>query len=89
MTREQYDYVKYYTEHTSIDGQYLKTFEEAKGTYLCLGDWFGGAAFYFHLKDEPEGIWKYRIIDKAGAVIGYSKYYEDFSYGKFGKIEFG
>ncbi|RHP46914.1 hypothetical protein [Clostridium sp. AF32-12BH] len=88
MTREQYNYVKYYTEHTSIDGCRLKTFEEAKGKYLCLGNWFGGAAFYFHLKDEPEGIWKHRIVDKVGAVVGYSKYYEDFSYGQFGKIEF-
>ena len=70
-TKEQYDYVLYYAKHQQIDTRYIKPFNEVAGKYLRLGDWFGGAAFYFYFSDTPQ------TGDK-----------EEFSYGKFGKIEF-
>lgn len=75
-TREQYDYVLYYSKHTSIriedaGGTYIKSFENAAGKYLCLGNWFGGAAFYFYVTDEP--------CDNER---------KEFSYGRLGRIEF-
>lgn len=53
-----------------------------------MGSWFGGAGFYFYMSDEPQGDYNYRIEDKNGVIVGYTKYEEDFSYGKLGKIEF-
>ena len=81
-TKEQYDYVMYYGNHTPIDvdERYMKPFEESKGKYLHLGSWFGGASFYYYCSDEPEHIDGY--FEKDAPV------YEKFSYGKFGKIEF-
>ena len=87
-TKEQYDYLKYYVENTPIDDRYIKSFEESKGKYIHMGSWFGGAAFYLYMSDEPQGDYDYRIEDKNGAIVGYTKYEEDFSYGKLGKIEF-
>lgn len=81
-TKEQYDYVMYYGNHTPIDvgERYMKSYEESKGKYLHLGSWFGGASFYYYCSDEPEHIDGY--FEKDAPV------YEKFSYGKFGKIEF-
>lgn len=81
-TKEQYDYVIYYGQHTSIsvDERYIKLFEEEQGKYLHLGNWFGGASFYFYFSDNPENIDGYFDEDAPK--------YEDFDYGKAGKIEF-
>ena len=87
-TKEQYDYLKYYVENTQIDDRYIKSFKESKDKYIHMGSWFGGAAFYFYMSDEPQGNYDYRIEDKNGAIVGYTKYEEEFSYGKLGKIEF-
>ena len=87
-TREQYDYLKYYAENTPIDDRYIKSFEESVGKYIHLGNWFGGAAFYFTLQDYPQGIFETAIEKKDGLGIEYTEWYEDFSYGKLGKIEF-
>ena len=43
-TQEQYDYVKYYSDHTEISMEGMKTFEEDRGRYLNLSNHFGGAA---------------------------------------------
>lgn len=87
-TREQYNYLKYYAEHTVIDDRYIKSFEDSAGKYIHLGNWFGGAAFYFSLTDKPEGIYETAIKAKDGSVIEYTEWYEEFSYGKLGEIEF-
>lgn len=90
LTKEQYEYVLYYGKNTSIavDDRYIKTFEEERGKYLHLGSWFGGASFYFYFSDKPEGADGTMICDKSGRCAGYERYYKEFSYGKFGKIEF-
>lgn len=87
-TKEQYDYVVYYCEHTEIDGCQISPFYIAEGKYLHIGNYFGGASFYFYLSDKPEGIYEEAINDETGAIIGYKKFYKEFSYGKYGKIEF-
>lgn len=89
-TKEQYDYVLYYGQNTSIavDDRYIKSFEDECGKYLHTGDWFGGASFYFYFSEKPEGIRESAIRNKNGAIIDYKEYYEEFSYGKCGKIEF-
>lgn len=81
-TKEQYDYIKYYSDHTAISMDGMKSFEEDKGRYLNIGNYFGGAAFYFStisVEYATECIKKYPNI-----------YPEDlnWSYGKYGKIEF-
>lgn len=58
-TREQYDYIKYYAEHTEIDDRYIKSFEDVCGKWIDIGSWFGGAAFYFSVsngKPTDEGF---------------------------------
>ena len=89
-TKKQYDYVLYYGQHTciAVDDRYIKPFEEECGKYLHLGDWFGGASFYFYFSDHPEGVYESAIRNKNGVIVGYKDYYEDFTYGRCGKIEF-
>ena len=87
-TKDQYDYLKYYSDHTAIDDKYIKSFEEVKGKYIHLGSWFGGASFYFSLEDKPEGVFETSIRAEDGRIIKYTEWYEKFSYGKLGKIEF-
>lgn len=69
-TKEQYDYLKYYVENTSIKGDRIGTFEESIGKYIHLDSWFGGSSFYFLLSDKPEGNYDYRIENSCGAIIG-------------------
>lgn len=88
-TKEQYDYVVYYESHIfpPSDLRIAKIpFEHTKGKYLRLGNLFGGSSFYFYLDDEPDG--KDMEYDSYGNLIKFISYYEEFSYGKFGKIEF-
>ena len=88
-TKEQYDYVVYYESHIfqPSDTNIAKIpFDQAKNKYLRLGNYFGGADYYFYLSDKPDG--KDLILDSKGNFEGYSSFYEDFDYGKFGKIEF-
>ena len=77
-TQEQYDYIKYYSDHTSIKMDGMKSLEEDRGRYLNLGNYFGGAAFYF-CTESVEYIKKHLDI-----------YHNDleWSWGKYGKIEF-
>lgn len=90
ITKEQYDYILYYGHHTGIavDERYIKSFEEECGKYLHMGNWFGGASFYFHFSDKPEGVYESAIRDKNGVIIGYKEYFEEFTYGRCGKIDF-
>lgn len=91
VTKEQYDYVLYYGKNAGIavDNRYIRPFEEEQGKYLHLGSHFGGASFYFYFSDKPEGDDKCAIFDKAGlGIVGYTHYFEEFSYGKMGRIEF-
>lgn len=87
LTKEQYEYIKYYEKH-ALSHKYIAEipFEEARGKYLHIGNYFGGAAYYFWLSDEPEG--KDMIYNENGMPKGYSSHYNEFSYGKYGKIEF-
>lgn len=78
-TKEQYDYAVYYAEHKGLSG-YLKPFEESKGKYLKLGSWFGGASFYLYCGDNPDNV--------DGHFGKDAPVYDEFSYGKFGRIEF-
>lgn len=71
-THEQYDYIKYYSDHTEVSMDGMKTFEEDKGRCLTLGNYFGGAAFYFETTVNP----KWMPNDPS------------WSYGKYGRIEF-
>ena len=88
LTKEQFDYVLEYAKHAAIRTVNFKSFEEAKGKYIILGNYFGGAVFYFRLNDKPEGVYETLIRNKDNYLIGYAKYYENFSYGKYGKIDF-
>lgn len=88
LTKEQYDYVMYYAKHTGIDCSYVRSFEEEKGKYLRLGSWFGGASYYFFFGDQPEGIIETAVTNEWKVIETFKEYYEDFSYGKLGKIEF-
>lgn len=79
-TKEQYDYAILYGNSTSISTRSddkLSSFETAKGCYLGIGNYFGGAAFYFYL-------------DRNGEYNYEKNEYETvpFSYGKYGKIDF-
>jgi hypothetical protein len=81
-TQEQYDYIKYYSDNTSISMDGMKSFEEDCGRYLNLGNYFGGAAFYFCTQSVEytlECIKKYPNIYPETT---------DWSWGKYGKIEF-
>ncbi len=54
LTEEQLNYVLYYARHTSISVKEAVAFNEVVGKFLCLGDWFGGASFYFYFSDMPD-----------------------------------
>lgn len=88
LTKEQYDYAMYYAKHTGIDCSYIRSFEEEKGKYLRLGNWFGGASYYFFFGDQPEGIIETAVTNDWNVIETFKEYYEDFSYCKLGKIEF-
>lgn len=81
-TQEQYDYIKYYSDNTSIGMDGMKSFKEDHGRYLNLGNYFGGAAFYFCTIS----------VELAKSYIkNYPNLYPeslDWSWGKYGKIEF-
>lgn len=88
-TKEQYDYVVYYESHVfqpSVRKIAKTPFDQAKNKYLRLGDYCGGDGYFFYLSDRPDG--KDLILDSSGNFAGYSSFYEEFDYGKFGKIEF-
>lgn len=81
-TQEQYDYIRYYSSHTEIGMEGMKSFEEDKGRYLNMGNHFGGASFYF-------------CTESQDTALKYTKQYPDifprtieWSWGKYGKIEF-
>lgn len=72
INKEQYDYVLYYGQNALISTRYIKSFPEAIGKYLRLGNWLvSKGSFYFYFSDEPDPY------DKS-----------EFSYGALGKIEF-
>lgn len=68
---------KYQIEHL--------TYKEVENKYLRLGDHFGGASFYFYVSNSPEPI---NPIYECGKVILCDGHYENFTYGKYGKIDF-
>lgn len=79
-TEEQWNYLKEYSKHISIDDRYLTSFEEDKGKWLNLGSWFGGASFYWSLnKQLPNFDTEY-----------YKKFppHVEWYWGKNGKIDF-
>lgn len=78
MTKEQYDYVKYYSDNTSISFN-LGEYETCIGKYVSIGDYFGGAAFYFYATDNFDFLKRYP--DVYGSDWS-------FSYGKYGEIIF-
>lgn len=80
-TQEQYEYVMNYAKNTTIrvtDCKDLQSFDTTKGKYLGIGDYFGGGAFYFYL--DERGKYRYQTNDFEQVP---------FTYGKYGKIEFG
>ena len=80
--QEQYDYIKYYSDNTSISMDGMKSFEEDHGRYLNLGNYFGGAAFYFCTVSVESAL---------ESIKTYPNLYPDtpeWSWGKYGKIEF-
>lgn len=80
--REQYDYIKYYSDNTSIGMDGMKSFKEDCGKYLNLGNYFGGAAFYFCTMD---------VENATEYIKRYPNIYPEtpnWSWGKYGKIEF-
>lgn len=81
-TQEQYDYIKYYSDHTAISMEGMKTFEEDRGRYLNLGNYFGGAAFYFCTESVEYAL---ECIRKYPDIFPETI---DWSWGKYGKIEF-
>ena len=77
-TKEQFDYVKLYADNTYISFK-LGNFEDCVGKYVCMGNYFGGAAFYFYATDNFDYLKKHP--DVYGKDLS-------FSYGKYGRIEF-
>lgn len=71
-TKEQYDYIKYYSDNTSIAFK-LNDFESCVGKYISMGSYFGGASFYFYATDNFDDVYGNDL---------------SFCYGKYGKIEF-
>lgn len=81
-TQEQYDYIKYYSDNTSIGMDGIRSFEEDRGRYLNLSNYFGGAAFYFSTLS---------IEDAERYANLYPSLYSEncnWCWGKYGKIEF-
>lgn len=80
-SQEQYDYIIEYSKNTEVGLDGMKPFDTAKGMYLNLGNYFGGAAFYFSLtpvEKAEECSRKYPNIFPQDL---------SWSYGKYGKIE--
>lgn len=88
LTKKQYDYVLEYGKHAAIKIDHISSFKDTKGKYITLGSLWAGAAFYFKVEDRPESVYKTALRDENGAILGYKDYFEDFSYGKYGKIDF-
>lgn len=44
--------------------------------------------YYFFFGDQPEGIIETAVTNEWKVIETFKEYYEDFSYGKLGKIEF-
>ena len=59
QTEEQYQYILEYAQNTEVSLDGMKTFEEDKGKCLYLGDYFGGAAFYFTTSTKNIEPWSY------------------------------
>ena len=78
---EQYNYIVEYSKNTSIGLDGMKPYPLAQGMYLSLGNYFGGAAFYFTLMTVERAE---RMKNEYPSV-----YPKDlsWSYGKYGKIE--
>lgn len=78
---EQYNYIIEYSKHTDIGLDGMKPYPLAQGMYLNLGNYFGGAAFYFSLMTVESAE---RMREEYPIC-----YPEDlsWSYGKYGKIE--
>lgn len=92
-TKEQYDYVMDYAKYMGVGGVTNKynienlPYEKVINHYLWLDSNFGGAAFYFCMSSIPEPInpvYEY----ESGKISKCDGYYEDFTYGKYGKIDF-
>lgn len=69
LTKEQYDYAMYYAKHTGIDCSYIRSFEEEKGKYLRLGNWFGGAGYIRTIDTSKTWRLSYNHVDAP--VIDY------------------
>lgn len=72
LTKEQYDYAVYYAKHTGIDCRYVRSFDEEKGKYLRLGNWFGGASYYFFLEINQRELLK-QPLQTIGTLLKHSK----------------
>lgn len=83
-TKEQYDYMIYYEKETNFGfyhsdkDRHIPTFEECKGKYLDITSFFGGASFYFTIRDHSN------IYNEETKRFDIS--YPEFNYGKYGKI---
>lgn len=90
-TKEQYDYVINYGKHMGIGGVTNREsienlpYEKVINRYIWVGSNFGGAVFYFFTSDIPEPI---NPDYEDGEVSKCDGYYEDFTYGKYGKFDF-
>lgn len=91
ISEEQFLYCLEYGRKMGIGGTTDKyqiehlAYEEVENKYLRLGNHFGGASFYFYVSDQPEPI---NPIYDFGKVVSCDGYYENFIYGKYGKIDF-
>ena len=79
---EQYNYIIRYSENSTISLDGMKPYSLAKGMYLKLGNYFGGAAFYFTLIKLETA----KKMQKKYPNI----YPKDlsWSYGKYGRVNF-
>lgn len=88
VTVEQYAYILYYAKHTGIDTRYIRTFEEEKNKYIRICSWCSGMKYYFFFGDQPEGVIETAEKNEFGAISKFRECYEEFSYGKYGAIDF-
>lgn len=88
VTVEQYAYILYYAKHTGIDARYIRTFEEEKNKYIRICSWCSGMKYYFFFGDQPEGVIETAEKNEFGAISKFRECYEEFSYGKYGAIDF-
>lgn len=91
VSEEQFLYCLKYGKEMGIGGTTDKhqiehlAYKEVENKYLRLSDHFGGASFYFYVSDSPEPI---NPVYECGKVISCDGHYENFTYGKYGKIDF-